>query len=413
MNSKNWIKEAILLLVFALSTPAFAEEHKTTETEKKAEAAVSKIEAEAGDVEKAAEKLAEAEKDDTETPVEAKKEPEKKVEVIKKKDPAIQYKESSTACALVGNFWGDVQVLNSTRTKLLDVKKNNTVNCGSYVSVNEGWIELKHREGGELRVGSDSLIRVNEEGSGDQFVVLRGYVLAKHFVGGGTLKVLTSQARANVKRAEALILVSDHEEESQMVVLKNRATLENRFEGGNPITVMAGEASSLQHRVDRLAPSTPKAVSIASLRGKLDTFGLPQKDLDPIYAAVKARNDRKFAQFTPSKKQKEEGIGWDAPKVNRGIASTKESYVRHPDWDGEDTQTFEEQVARRLTGGDPTAEKLTRPDVPAPERKLAGKISVVDQAAEEESAREREAKKKFDSGKKKLIEDLRKLGAEE
>jgi hypothetical protein len=99
----------------------------------------------------------------------------------------LQEKSAQGVCGVMQDFMGKVEILDSTRTKILDSNINASFNCGSWVSVKSGWAQIRYRDGQKLRLGHDTLIQVL--GMDDQVRLYRGLVLVEVNLGSGEFRV--------------------------------------------------------------------------------------------------------------------------------------------------------------------------------------------------------------------------------
>lgn len=203
-------------------------------------------------------------------------------------------------CALITEVAGEVDVLDSSRTHLLDSSKHAAVPCGGWVSVGKGSAELHHRDGFSIHVGGGSFVQFPEPNTdgksrGDHAILFRGEVFARAGGGNGELRVITANARARVKRGSAIVVYSHEDEETQLIALDSQSSLENRFEPSRAVTVKAGEATSLNFRQLRVVPGTPRAVAIAALRPKFEDVRVPERDRLTALGAAHEREARIFA----------------------------------------------------------------------------------------------------------------------
>src|SRR5690606_3583434 len=100
-----------------------------------------------------------------------------------------------------------------------------------WLSVEDGWAQLVHRDGYRINVGGDSFVQVTddylEDGkpAGDHLTLYRGqvYAQAERGTGTGELRVVTPHARARIRLGRAIVVFSRSEEETQLVCLEREA----------------------------------------------------------------------------------------------------------------------------------------------------------------------------------------------
>src|SRR5690606_17389117 len=104
--------------------------------------------------------------------------------------------------------------------------------------------------------------------------------------GGHPLRVLTANGRVRIEHGQAVVTYSGADEETQVISLRNSATLENRFADSRRITVKEGEATSLNFRVKRVVPETPAAVSVSAIKALLADFPLDEREVRDAVVVV-------------------------------------------------------------------------------------------------------------------------------
>ena len=204
--------------------------------------------------------------------------------------PAAPPSSPPKPCALLTSFNGDVELIDPTRTRVIDTVEKAAIPCGGWLSVADGWAKLRHRDGHVIHAGRDSFVQVvdyDQDGgsSGDHLAVLRGEVYVNTGDGSGELRVITANARARIKEGAGIIMFSQLDDETQLVMFEKSATFENRFVPGTRMLVRSGEASSMNFRALRVVPSEAAAVTMASMRPRLAALQVlvqPRHDLDEI-----------------------------------------------------------------------------------------------------------------------------------
>jgi hypothetical protein len=295
-------------------------------------------------------------------------------------------------CAVIERFAGDLQILDATRTHLEDPRLGGGIECGSWVSVSKGWVVLKHQGGALIRLGEGSFIRLKDEA--DALILHHGQAFLAAGHGRGPIRLITPNARIEVKKGTVLAIYSPDEEESQLIALEDSAEIMNRFETSRPVTVRAGEGSSLNFKLLRVVPSAPRAVAVAALRKHLSDLKLEGRTRDAAVAAIQRRQERKFASHT-------------ATKAERAPAS-EQTYARHPA--GVDDEFIRRTMARKVAGDERAGDAVLHPSrTPAGTKPIKGKaeVTAVDDPLESKAATEESAEKK------RLIEELSRIKPEE
>lgn len=267
-------------------------------------------------------------------------------------------KQISAPCGVIEDFGGRTQVLDATRTQLLDTDVRVALPCGAWVSTEDGWARIVHRDGYRIHVGSGTFVELlsNEtanDSDGDHLVLYRGQI--KLQAGSGTsvgeVRVSTPHARARLKRGKALLIFSQVEQETQLIALDHWATLENRFEPARRVKANEGESTSLNFKALRVVPSLPQAVSVASLRNKLLDLRLDDRAKGEAALVVKQRRVRHFAsQLSADPTRKPAALQFEG----------KNEYRRHPPANGD--EEARDLWTRRLVGEVQDGEKILHPD---------------------------------------------------
>lgn len=199
-------------------------------------------------------------------------------------------------CGIVEQSTGEAQLLDSTRTQVTEAGPRTTVPCGAWISTGpKSSLQFFHRDGYRIHVGSHSFVEVQDPDQGEPLVLYRGQIHAEVRNGSPTLKVVTANSRMRMDQGRAILLYDSETDETQLIALEHKASLENRFEGGRSIQPKAGEATTLNFKVLRLLPSMPKAVSLASLKAKMNDLRIDEQGQNSALFAAMERNERTFA----------------------------------------------------------------------------------------------------------------------
>jgi hypothetical protein len=272
--------------------------------------------------------------------------------------PAVAHEaESDTTapvpCAIISAVAGQVDVLDSSRTHLLDSAEKASIPCGSWVSVGKGSVELKHRDGFKLNAGAGTFLQLpepNTDGkySGDQAILFRGQVFAQAGGGSGQLRVLTANARARVQRGSAIVVYSQEDEETQIVALDHSSTLENRFQVSRKVEAKAGEATSLNFKQLRVVPSTPRAVALAALRPKFDDLRVPERDRKTALRTAQARQERLFASELVKDDPVQDGAKADRKPSSASPSAPHGGYQPKGEDPSQDVRAHLEQAKKKV-----------------------------------------------------------------
>jgi hypothetical protein len=285
-------------------------------------------------------------------------------------------------CAIIAEVGGQVDVLDASRSRLLDSSEKAAVACGSWISVGRGSVELKHRDGFRIHAGAGTFMQLpepNTDGhfSGDQVILYRGQVFAQAGGGSGQLRVATANARARVERGSAIVVFSQEDEETQLIALDRSSTLENRFETARRVTAKAGEATALNFKQLRVVPGTPRAVAIAALRPKFDDLHVPERDRKGAFRTAHDRQERIFAtELVPGDDQVSDNPGEDvrARLKHAYVPASPSRYSSRPSDD--QVRAIRKSWTGRLAAGETGAGRLI---APAPKAKATGSRSIASQ----------------------------------
>lgn len=282
---------------------------------------------------------------------------------------------SSAPCAVLEDLEGEVQILDPARTHLLPTKSKSVVPCGSWVSVRSGWAVLKHRQRFELRLGSDTFVEVFDHDSGDSRDSGKGsspqdYVIlynGKVLVDSGAaeqFRLITPNGRVRLDLGIALVMYDRTQQETQLVALDGKSSLENRFESSRVIEVDQGEATSLDLLADRVVPSTPRAIEVASLKTQLGDLPLSKKRLGAFVQVAVHRQKRKFpAVLVNSKTVMDRKIA-SVPDPNEEVedntpGESPRRYERHAS-QPDDKKAYDQWV-NKIVGGDAEGKQTLYP----------------------------------------------------
>ncbi|MBL7713979.1 MAG: hypothetical protein JNL01_00840 [Bdellovibrionales bacterium] len=326
----------------------------------------------------------------------------------------------ASVCAVIEEFGGKVQVLDPNRTTILDIDVRSGIPCGSWISTEDGFFKIIHRDGYRVTAGSSTFLEVVDDQVEtvaakplplaqplDQLVLYKGQlkVQAGAGVSSGELKIVTPHARARIKRGRAILIFSKEQEETQLITLDQVASLENRFESSRAVRVKEGEASSLNFKALRVLPSIPQAVSLSGLKQKLIDLRLDDRTRHEVLGVVKGRQERKFATVLDrGQGHSDDMMDYDRRNAGAEIANRKPSalefqtgeYRRHPP--KKDDEVAKTLWTRRLVGDQTDGEKILYPDRfygkagavnlqvrdPNPEKKITAKSLRSEEEAEKE-----------------------------
>ncbi|MCM2279505.1 MAG: FecR domain-containing protein [Oligoflexia bacterium] len=316
-----------------------------------------------------------------------------------------QEPEGPLPCGVIEEFRGAVQIMDPSRTRLIEPELRAAIPCGGWISVGKGRVRISHRDGFQVHLSSNSFAQFpepNADGkfSGDPVVLYRGQAYARAFDGARQLSVMTANGRVRVSRGAALVLFNQGDDQTQVVALEGTVSFENRFQKARQVKVAPGETSMLSFRQARVVPSSPKAIALAALRPRLAELGVGEKETRFALAKAKARADRKFAAALDVAKEAKDDVAI-ASSASRGEASRRApaSEAAAKQEDG-----VQAHLARRLAGGIDLGERLLLSGHGGGQSPRA-RLEIADPAEKLEAR----ARQKEDLEKRKLIDELSRI----
>ncbi len=313
-------------------------------------------------------------------------------------------------CGVLEAFTGDVQILDANRTHLITATSRANLPCGSWVSVNQGWAEIRHQNGPRIHLAKQSFVqlpdfRTDPLFKGDHIVLYRGEIYAEVGDGEEEFRIVSSIGRARLKNTKVILLLNQAHEETQLIALQNSATLENRFETNRKVKIQAGEETSLNFKLLRVIPALPSAISVSSLKPKLNELGVPENDRIEAIRAVLRRQGRTFPEH-PRDLPVDDAEPEEKDDPSRKPAKEKTgSYLRHmPE---KEDQMLHSYWVTKMAGGQQVGEKILYPD------KFYGKsqrirVEVLDPAEK----LNKKLQKQEEVEKKHLMEELSQIRVE-
>lgn len=224
-------------------------------------------------------------------------------------------------CGTLKNFQGEIQIFDYTRTHLGDSTFGKKLHCGDWVSVEKGKAVVEHASGAGMLISENSFIQILDPQSGENpehahVALYRGEFLFQ--AGKGESRVVTPNAIGRVKGGGAFVVYSSSSEESQIVGLGGKATLENRFFSEKSMPAEFASMVSFTNPVERLIPEQGRPVNAKELNARLARLGVAES----IQAAVE--KSVKFA----SKVRMPVGLASTVRKTEEVIVTSPESISR-------------------------------------------------------------------------------------
>lgn len=194
-------------------------------------------------------------------------------------------------CGTLRSFDGETQVFDYTRTHLGDASFGTKLHCGDWVSVDKGKAVLEHVAGAGILVAENTFVQVLDPQSGDNpehahLALYRGEFLAQPEKAG--IRIVTPNAVARVEKGGAFVVYSGASEESQIVGLGGKASLENRFFAEPRMEAGFAKVVTFANPIERLLPDQARFVNPRDLGERLARLGVPKAILESVEKAVKA-----------------------------------------------------------------------------------------------------------------------------
>ena len=270
----------------------------------------------------------------------------------------LEQKSTPLVCGEITGLMGDVQILDSTRSRLLGLGLNDSLPCGAWILSHTGWLALRHSLGPYFHVGQETSIQLLDYSlaGSDHVTVFQGELYADVQGTQPEIRIVSSMSRVRVQEAQLILIAGYAPDRTQLMVLKEDAAFENRFESSRSISVQQGEASELALTSDRVLPEAPSAVAWDTLEPKFLGLRIPRSVQRKSRQIVMDRQNRTLAaQVITHSESSEKGRGSPHPK-NRKLASTRALYSYFKSIPSPDDRFLREHFLDSLTGGEKEGE---------------------------------------------------------
>jgi hypothetical protein len=266
----------------------------------------------------------------------------------------VKSAEKRVSCGVLEDYRGEVQILDEQRLNLVQLEESAVVPCRSWIFVDQGWMQIRYSNGFRVQFGSQTLVQLLDLFSlqKDHFVLSKGTLYLDLRSGEKEVRVASSVARMRASRGKFIILARKEQEDTQLITLSNVATLENRFEPHQKVRVSAGEMSEMNFKLMRVIPLPPSAISLASLRSKMNEFQFVPRDRTETIREVLKRQKRNVVAELKMPSQPSRKIASIRMKKN-----PSQTYLRNAS-DSQDAKLAKLQEAKlnvewvkRLAGG--------------------------------------------------------------
>ncbi len=292
-------------------------------------------------------------------------------------------------CATLSDFDGKIQLLDASRSFVIDTEPNAALPCGGWISVQTGWATLKHRDGYRLQISDGTFLQLARKEEDDSLVLYRGQFHLESGQGSDEVVILTANARIRQKSGRSIVLYSEDREETQLIAIDKNALMESRFEPGTAVTVHAGYVSSLNQKAMRLVPTAPVILPIAQLKVKLQELVLASKVQRDSIQLARLGQERRIQDTRQSRKP-------------AGLVFEPGNYVRHKN--RPEDAGLKRKLEERIVGGVQAGRPLLHPS-----RSAAGVRSARMSVDDPLAGLERRRKADDDREKARLINALSKI----
>ena len=201
---------------------------------------------------------------------------------------------AGVACGELVSFIGKVEVFNSSRTHVEDIHYGKKLNCGDWISVEDGQAVLVHQAGFKLLVGKNTFLQILDPQDGansgkDHAQLYRGEAVIDAN-SKNEVRITTANARAKVTRSKSLLLFTETTLETQFVGLEGQSIIENRWISGSDVRVDVAKVSVLGSSDTRIHPSDPKLIDHKSIADRLMSMGVSKELNQRIAVIVKSES---------------------------------------------------------------------------------------------------------------------------
>jgi hypothetical protein len=160
-------------------------------------------------------------------------------------------------CGELRSFEGEIQIFDYTRTHRGDARFGAKLNCGDWISIEKGHANIEHINGGAILAADATFVQVMDPQSGDNpehahFALYRGEFLGQ--AEKSEMLVVTPNSVARLEKGGAYFTYSANSEESQIVGLGGKASLENRFFREKRIEASFAKLVTFRNPVERHVP---------------------------------------------------------------------------------------------------------------------------------------------------------------
>ncbi len=212
---------------------------------------------------------------------------------------AAQPNESGAGkvCGVLRSFEGETQVFDYTRTHLGDAAYGTKLHCGDWVSVDKGKATIELTMGTGVLAGENTFFQIRDPQSGENpeqanLALYRGEFLVQP--SKGEIRIVTPNSVGRVEKGGAYVVYSSASEETQIVGMGGKTSLENRFFPESRMPAGFGKVVTFANPVERLLPDQARFVNARDLGERLARLGVPASVRESLEKVVKAGTKTKM-----------------------------------------------------------------------------------------------------------------------
>lgn len=213
------------------------------------------------------------------------------------------------SCGIVTKTEGAVLISPADRTQIIQAKDRSSVPCGAWITIKEGWAEIRLGSGMDMRLSSETFAQILDPAfEKDEIALIRGQILAKAKSGTGEFTVVTANARVRFKDTFGVVVYLNEEEDTQVLGLgPNPVSFENRFSEKNALKIARGEISTMSLKQLRTIPTVAENAHQETLVAIGEDMQLEQREVQKLVAEVQPKGQRHLASVTTREPEKR---GW-------------------------------------------------------------------------------------------------------
>ncbi|MCM0605658.1 MAG: hypothetical protein KA715_06170 [Xanthomonadaceae bacterium] len=233
------------------------------------------------------------------------------------------------SCGIVTKIEGAVLISSADRTQIIQAKNRSSVPCGAWITIKEGWAEIRLGAGMDMRFSSETFAQILDPAfEKDHIALIRGQVLVKAKPGTGAFTVVTANARVRFKDTFGVVVYMNEEEDTQVLGLGiNPVSFENRFSEKSALKIARGEISTMSLKQLRTIPTVAENAHQETLVAVGEDMQLEQSEVQKLVAEVQPKGQRHLASVTTREPEKR---GWIPHASNDDEDAPKKKPSRSP-----------------------------------------------------------------------------------